>query len=72
MTNIRQLDYELLAELKTYETKYMKKHKLCSEGLDYPSGEHSCKRLERAIAHNFREKFKKHMLEKVALLLEKQ
>ena len=68
MTNIKELDKQLLKEVFEYQKKYMKNHKDCKDGINFPDGTHSCKKIEQATSKIFKEKYKQNFSMKMEIL----
>lgn len=67
MTDIKELDRQLLKEVSQYQKKYLENHKNCKEGINFPDGTHSCKKIERATSRQFKEKYKQNFLMKLEI-----
>lgn len=68
MTNIKGLDKQLLKEVFEYQKKYMENHKDCKDGINFPDGTHSCKKIEQATSKTFKKKYKQNFLMKLEIL----
>lgn len=68
MKNIKELDKQLLKEVFEYQKDFMKNHKNCKDGIDFPDGTHSCKKIEQATSKTFKEKYNQNVLMKLKLL----
>ncbi len=68
MNNIKKLDEQLLKEVFEYQKEFMKNHEDCKDGIDFPDGTHSCKKIEQATSKTFKEKYNQNFLMKFKLL----
>ena len=62
-----QTDSALLEEIYDFQKQFMKNHK-CKEGIDFPDGSHTCRKIEQATARHFKERYNQNILAKLEIL----
>ena len=68
MADIKNLDRELLNEVFEYQKNYLKSHKDCKVGINFPDGSHTCKAIERATAQHFKQMYNQNLSIKLQIL----